>query len=382
MATLTITFDDTVANAIKYRIKVRQTGTTTYAIHEVTSSPLVINNVPCGLSYEGTIQTICFEGVPCDRYRISTTDPSADGDANYEDCATGNSASQAIIGSGDFYVCSRTTPIIIGSSSTSVTKVSQGTCTSPSPEEASAPTYWTAPAATCPSDSYKFVLCSDGTTEKLVSQTIWNSNVVYGSAPTVNKTYKIDFDGNGYVCWTYISESDSTQHPSGLTIPLDVDQSIYESCSQCQGTYAHKFVSCDNGSVTWVLPSAWTAQSGGTPPVLNAVYRVSLGNNTACYTHTDTGYTTTAVTSQVGSTIDPYDNCATCPDNFYYLEKCGDPSTTLTGYYLSGALTLGQAVRVLGYPTDCWQVMGVASSGGNVGVEITNVYNDCNSCAV
>lgn len=230
MATLTITFDDTVANAIKYRIKVRQTGTTTYAIHEVTSSPLVINNVPCGLSYEGTIQTICFEGVPCDRYRISTTDPSADGDANYDDCATGNSASQAIIGSGDFYVCSRTEPVIQGSSSTSVTKVSQGTCTSPSPEEASTPTYWTAPAATCPPDSYIFVSCADGTTEKAVDQTIWNSNVVYGSAPSVGLVYKIDFDAAGYTCWTYVREENN----NNTVIPLDVDQSVFDNCTTCE----------------------------------------------------------------------------------------------------------------------------------------------------
>lgn len=380
MATLTINFT-TSANAIKYRIKVRQSGTSTYAVHEVTSSPLVLNNIPCGIAYEGTVQAICSEGIPCDRYKVSTTSITADGDVYYDDCATGNSASQAITSVGSFYVCSRTTPIVQGSSSTTVTKVSQGECTSPSPEEISAPVYWSATAATCPADSYVFTSCADGTTEKYVSKVIWNSSNVYGSAPTVNLVYQIDFDGNGYSCWNYTREDDSTQHPSGLTIPLDVNQSVYDSCSQCQGTYAHKFTSCDNGSVIWVLPSAWSAQSGGTPPVLNKTYRVSLDNTTACYTYTDTDYTSTAVTSQVGSTIDAYDNCTFCPDNFYYLEKCGDPSTTLTGYYLSGTITLGQAVRVLGYPTDCWQVMGVAYNA-NSGVEITNVYNDCNSCAV
>ena len=381
MATLTITFDDTVANAIKYRIKVRQTGTTTYAIHEVTSSPLVINNVPCGLSYEGTIQTICSEGIPCDRYRISTTEASADGDANYEDCATGNSASQAIIGSGDFYVCSRTTPIIIGSSSTSVTKVSQGSCTSPSPEEASTLTYWTAPAATCPSDSYKFVLCSDGTTEKLVSQTIWNSNVVYGSAPTVNKIYKIDFDGNGYVCWTYISESDSTQHPSGTTIPLDVDQSIYQSCSQCQGFYAHKFEHCSTGDIMWIIPSSWSVVSGGTAPVLNTVYRGRFGGLPAsCYKYLQSGNTTDGVYNISSNyALQTYNNCQTCPDTFYTLESC-DGTTTQTGFYLGGQLSPGQSVRLLGMPTQCWQVMGTSTS--NSGLEITQVFNDCNSCTV
>lgn len=235
MATLTISFD-TVANAVKYRIKVRQTGTTVYSTHDVTSSPLVLNNVACGLSYEGTIQAICSEGTPCDRYRISTTESSADGDANYDDCATGNSASQAIIGSGDFYVCSRTEPVIQGSSSTSVTKVSQGSCVSPSPEEVSGPVYFTAPAVTCPPDSYVFVSCADGTTETFVSQTIWNSSAVYGSAPSLNVVYKIDFDGNGYTCWTYVREDNSSQHPSGNTIPLDVDQSIFDNCATCEAS--------------------------------------------------------------------------------------------------------------------------------------------------
>src|SRR5210317_1612829 len=109
MATLTINFT-TVANALKYRIKVRQSGTSTYAVHEVTSSPLVLNNIPCGIAYEGTVQAICSEGIPCDRYKIFTHGP-ADGDVNYDDCATGNSASQALLGYDDFYVCSRTTPV-------------------------------------------------------------------------------------------------------------------------------------------------------------------------------------------------------------------------------------------------------------------------------
>ena len=52
MATLTISFDDTVANAIKYRIKVRQTGTTVYSTHEVTASPLVLNKIACPPGYE------------------------------------------------------------------------------------------------------------------------------------------------------------------------------------------------------------------------------------------------------------------------------------------------------------------------------------------
>jgi len=233
MATLTINFN-TVANAIKYRIKVRQAGTSTYATHEVTSSPLVINNVPCGIAYEGTVQAVCSEGIPCDRYRVSTNDASADGDAHYDDCATGNSASQAITGSGDFYVCSRTEPVIQGSPSTTVTKVSAGTCVSPSPEEVSGPVYWTAPAATCPPNSYVFVSCEDGETEVAVSQTVWNSNNVYGSAPTLNLVYKLAMGevGEGYTCWTYVREDNVTNQ----IIPLDVDQSVYDNCSTCEAS--------------------------------------------------------------------------------------------------------------------------------------------------
>lgn len=235
MATLTINFDDTVANAIKFRIKVRQTGTTVYATHEVTSSPLVINNIACGLSYEGTIQTICSEGIPCDKYKVLTTG-NDDGDVYYDDCATGNSASQAITGPGTFYVCSRTEPIVQGSSSTVVTKVSQGECVSPSPEEVSGVSYWSAAAATCPPDSYVFVSCEDGTTEKYVAKNVWDSTAVYGSAPTLNLVYKIDFDGAGYTCWTYVREDDSTQHPSGNTIPLDADQSVFDNCATCEAS--------------------------------------------------------------------------------------------------------------------------------------------------
>lgn len=378
MATLTINFN-TVANAIKYRIKVRQTGTSTYAVHEVTSGPLVLNNIPCGIAYEGTVQAICSEGIPCDRYKVFTHGP-ADGDVHYDDCATGNSASQALTGYDNFYVCSRTAPVVQGSSGTSVTKVSPGSCVSPSPEEISGPVYWSSTAAVCPSDSYVFTSCADGTTEKYVSKVIWTSNAVYGSAPTANLVYEIDFGGNtGYSCWVYTREDDSTQHPSGLTIPLDVNQSVYDNCQQCSGTYAHKFEACDGGAVTWVLPSAWSAQSGGTPPVLNTIYRVSLGNTTACYRYTDTDNTTTAVTSQVGSTIDPYDNCQTCPDQFYALEECNG-SGTQTGFYLGVQLTPGQSVRLLGDPTTCWRVMG--SSTNTSGTEIVQVFNDCNSCAV
>jgi hypothetical protein len=378
MATLTINFN-TVANAIKYRIKVRQAGTSTYAIHDVTSSPLVLNNIPCGIAYEGTVQAICSEGIPCDRYKIFTHGP-ADGDVVYDDCVTGNSVSQALRGYDDFYVCSRTTPVVQGSSGTSVTKVSQGECSSPSPEEISAPVYWSATAATCPADSYVFTSCSDGTTEKYISKVIWDSSNVYGSAPTANLVYEIDFDGNGFTCWTYTREDDSTQHPSGSTIPLDVNQSVFNSCQQCVGTYAHKFEHCDSGVITWVLPSSWSTASGGTAPVLNTVYRARISQIVGCYKYLGSENTNSAVNNvNTNFSLETYSNCQSCPDTFYELESC-DGTTTQTAFYYGGQLSPGQSVRLLGLPTQCWQVMGTSTS--NSGLEITQVFNDCNSCAV
>ena len=77
--------------------------------------------------------------------------------------------------------------------------------------------------------------------------------------------------------------------------------------------------------------------------------------------------------------IETYDNCTTCPDTFYALESC-DGTTTQAAFYYGVQLTPGQAVRLLGDPTTCWQVMGTSTS--NSGLEITQVFNDCNSCAV
>lgn len=378
MATLTINFN-TTANAVKYRIKVRQSGTSTYAIHEVTSSPLVLDNIPCGIAYEGTVQAICSEGIPCDRYQVFTHGP-ADGDVYYDNCATGESESQALTGWDNFYVCSRTTPIVQGSSGTTVTKVSQGECTSPSPEEISGPVYWSATAATCPADSYVFTSCADGTTEKYISKVIWTSSNVYGSAPASNLVYEIDFDGNGYSCWVYSREDDSTQHASGNTIPLDVNQSVFNDCQQCAGIYAHKFENCSSGVITWILPSAWSTVSGGTAPVLNTVYRGRFNQIVGCYKYLGSENTNSAIgTVSSNFTLQTYSNCQTCPDTFYSLRSC-DGLTTQTGFYYGAQLSPGQSVRLLGLPTQCWEVMGTSTS--NSGLEITQVFNDCNSCTI
>ena len=192
MATLTINFT-TDPSAVKYRIKYRKTGTSTYTTIETTTSPATVTGILCGEDYEGTVQAICSEGIPCDRYRISTTDPAADGDAFYDDCATGNSASQAITGSGDFYVCSRTEPVIQGSSSTSVTKVSAGTCVSPSPEEASGPAYWTATGTTCPTNYVVYSCGSGGTGDSYIASHS-------GGTLVVGQAVKLSIDG-GAGCW-------------------------------------------------------------------------------------------------------------------------------------------------------------------------------------
>lgn len=192
MSTLTVNFN-TSPNAVKYRIKYRVAGTSTYTTVETTSSPYVISNVACGTDYEGTVEAICFEGIPCNRYQISTTDPAADGDCIYDDCTSGESVSQAIVGVGDFYVCSRTTPIIQASSSTTVTLVSQGTCVSPSPEEASAPAYWTATGTTCPTNYVVYSCGAGGTGDSWIAS-------YSGGTLVVGQAVKLSIDG-GANCW-------------------------------------------------------------------------------------------------------------------------------------------------------------------------------------
>lgn len=210
MATLTINFT-TDPTAVKYRVKYRKTGTSTYSTVETTASPVTVNNILCGEAYEGTVQAICFEGTPCNRYRISTTDPAADGDVNYDDCATGNSASQSITGSGDFYVCSRTVPVVQGSSSTSVTEVSQGTCESPSPEQVSAPVYWTASAVSCP--NYTVRACTNPGDTFVIA---YDPQYLIGGSVTLNEQ-------SG--CWEIIGTTTATPNVTELV--------WYPTCTAC-----------------------------------------------------------------------------------------------------------------------------------------------------
>lgn len=210
MATLTINFT-TDPSAVKYRIKYRKTGTSTYTTIETTTSPATVTGLLCGDAYEGTVQAVCSEGIPCDRYRISTTDPAADGDAYYDDCATGNSASQSITGSGDFYVCSRTEPVIQGSSSTSVTKVSAGTCVSPSPEEVSGPAYWSASAVAC--DNFTVQDCSNPGDSFVIA---YSPQYLIGTSVTLNEQPG---------CWEITGTTTATPNVTELA--------WYPTCTSC-----------------------------------------------------------------------------------------------------------------------------------------------------
>lgn len=180
MATLTVNFT-TDPSVVKYRIKYRISGTSTYTTVETTSSPFTLSNITCGVAYEGTVQTVCYEGVPCNRYRISTTDPTADGDVVYDDCVTGESVTQAITGTDTFYVCSRTTPVIQGSPSSTATQVAQSSCESPSPEVVSSPAYWSATAASC--DNYTVTYCGGGDSFTIA----YDAQYLIGTSVTLNE---------------------------------------------------------------------------------------------------------------------------------------------------------------------------------------------------
>lgn len=150
MATLTVNFT-TTPTATKYRIKYRKVGTLTYSEVMVTSSPATITGVQCGFAYEGTIHSICVEGIPCNRYRVQNTSPTVSGTLTLTDCATGYQASMAVGVTSEYFVCSRDTPVASSgiAGTTTIVQVAQDNCTSPLPEETSADVYWTAPSLPC-----------------------------------------------------------------------------------------------------------------------------------------------------------------------------------------------------------------------------------------
>jgi hypothetical protein len=150
MATLTVNFT-TTPTATKYRIKYRKVGTLNYSEVIVTASPATITGVPCGFAYEGTIHSICVEGIPCNRYKVQNTSPSVTGTLTLTDCATGYQASMAIAAASEYYVCSRDTPVPSAGilATTTVIQTAQDNCVSPQPEEVSANVYWIAPQLAC-----------------------------------------------------------------------------------------------------------------------------------------------------------------------------------------------------------------------------------------
>lgn len=149
MATLTVNFTAS-QNAIKYRIKYRRVGTSAYSTTYVNTSPATIT-VDCGYDYEGTVEAICTEGIPCNSYSIMNPSMYIDGDVEYTDCVTGNTVTQAVTYGASFTVCSRTTPVALNVPATVTNLGSTGTCAQSSPisEEASGPVYWTATAIDC-----------------------------------------------------------------------------------------------------------------------------------------------------------------------------------------------------------------------------------------
>lgn len=233
MATLTVNFT-TEPSVVKYRIKYRKTGTSSYSTIYTTSSPAVINTgVDCGYDYEGTVEAICVEGVPCNTYSISNPDMYQDGDVEYTDCITGATVTQAVGPGANFTVCSRTTPVIQNMNSGTVSNMgSTGTCAqyAPTAEEASSPVYWTAPAVDC--IFYWQVTPCDPTALAVPSGAVKTSNSSIGIGDVVKLT------GSGYITQDPASLNcyqitDYGTGPNGIVID---DTQIFSSCTDCQNS--------------------------------------------------------------------------------------------------------------------------------------------------
>jgi hypothetical protein len=186
MATLSIAFNTSV-NAVKYRVKYRVTGTSAYTTVYTTTSPVNLT-VNCGTAYEGTVEAICVEGIPCNGYEINNTGDEI-GTLEYTDCATGNTSHVDISEYSTFFVCSRTEPVPTGSAApqTGVTQVALDACISPVQEEGSGLAYWTAPAIPCSPETrtitinYNSVPCSRGTGTISVNGTTISSYSALGT---------------------------------------------------------------------------------------------------------------------------------------------------------------------------------------------------------
>lgn len=224
MATLTINFTISL-NATKYRIKYRKAGTSGYTTVLVTSSPAVITGVDCGHVYEGTVESICTDGVPCNRYEITNTGDDS-GTLEYVDCATGNAAYTDISPYMTFFVCSRTEPIPSGTAAlqTGVQQVAQASCVSPSPEEASSPVYWTAPAITCPPTVYYY---SVSVCPSSINTTLPPNNEVKSNTPISIGTV-VQLTGVPYVDGCYTITDLGSLQTSAVTVAQ-----TFSNCNAC-----------------------------------------------------------------------------------------------------------------------------------------------------
>lgn len=228
MATLTVNFTAS-QNAIKYRVKYRRVGTSAYSTTYVTSSPATIT-VDCGYDYEGTVEAICVEGIPCNLYQITNPSMYIDGDVEYTDCVTGNTVTQAVTFGANFAVCSRSTPVALNVPATVTNLGSTGACAQSSPinEEASTPVYWTATAIDC--IFYWQVIPCDPASLAVPNGLVKTSLSSIGIGDVVKLV------GSGYVgqdpeslnCYQI---TDYGTGPNGVVVD---DTAVFETCLDCQ----------------------------------------------------------------------------------------------------------------------------------------------------
>lgn len=226
MATLTINFNAS-ANAVTYRVKHRKVGTSGYTTVITTQSPVVITGVDCGSQYEGTVEAICVEGTPCNRYEINNSGED-EGTLTYTDCVTGISQQTDVTPYSTFFVCSRTVPVESGPamSQTGVIQVAQAPCVSPSPEQASALVYWTAAALPCPTLNtyyYQVTACEPET-----APVVPNGEVKYLGATALPYGTVVRLSGVTYVGWCYTLDDLGASGTSAINV-IDTE----ENCAAC-----------------------------------------------------------------------------------------------------------------------------------------------------
>jgi len=225
MAEITISFT-TNPSASFYRVKYRQTGTTTYTTVTTTSSPIVISaGVNCGVDYEGTVQAVCTPGVPCYNYQIVNEDMYIDGDVEYTNCSTGQLVTAPVLTGSNFIVCSSTVPVVNVPSGlvNQLSLCGQGT-----PEEASAEVSWTATGVAC--QFYWLVTPCD------INSIVPPNNAVVTNNSSIGINSVVKLTGSAYIgqdpaslnCYQI---TDISPYTTGVVVDA---VTIYESCLECQ----------------------------------------------------------------------------------------------------------------------------------------------------